>query len=39
MYKLYTDMAFTVSEKSVFPNSVGCGRFQGDLLSLEKLKW
>ena len=32
-------MGLTVSEKSVFPTSFGCGRFQGNLFSFEKHKW
>ena len=32
-------MGLTISEKSVFPTSFGCGRFQGNLFSFEKHKW
>ena len=32
-------MGLTVSEKSVFPTSFGCGRFPGNLFSFEKHKW
>ena len=33
------NMGLTVSEKSVFPTSFDCGRFQGNLFSFEKHKW
>ena len=32
------NIGLTVSEKSVFSNSFGCGRFLGNLLSFEKHK-
>ena len=32
-------MGLTVSEKSVFPNSFGRGRFQENLFSFEKGNW
>ena len=32
-------MGLTISEKSVFPTSLGHGRFQENLLSFEKHKW
>ena len=33
------NVGFTVSEKSVFPTSLGHDRFQWNLFSFEKHKW
>ena len=32
-------MGLTVSEKSIFPTTLGRGRFQGNLFSFGKHKW